>query len=240
MRMDYIKIVNWDKWQSYRKDRGQPPWIKMHRCLMRNPEWISLTDAERGQLVAIWLLAADHDGVIPASPDLIKKICFMTKAPNLKKLEELGFLDANTTPTRRQRDEPKAETDKSREEKIREEGIVRGEERGHKSAVAEGVPSPPANGHRIPLNDGSEYSIEDSDYEEWSQLYPSVDIDQALRDCRGWNLAEKKRRKTRQGIKKHINYWLSKRQDQARASPAIAKTREQRVRELEALRHDSK
>ena len=59
--------MNWDKWQTYRKDRGQPPWIKIHRRLMRNPEWVSLTDAERGQLVSMWLLAADHDGVKLAS-----------------------------------------------------------------------------------------------------------------------------------------------------------------------------
>ena len=73
MKCDYLKIKNWDKWQTYRKDRGQPPWIKIHRSLMRNIEWISLTDAERGQLVAIWLLAADHNGVIPASEEVIKK-----------------------------------------------------------------------------------------------------------------------------------------------------------------------
>jgi hypothetical protein len=91
--MEHIRIRNWDKWQSYRKDRGQPPWIKIHRCVMRNPDWVALTDSERGQVVAIWLLAADHDGVIPASPQLIQKLCFMTKPPNLNKFADLGFLD---------------------------------------------------------------------------------------------------------------------------------------------------
>jgi len=87
---------------------------------MRNVEWVSMTDAERGQLVAIWLLAADHDGVIPASPDIIQKLCFLTDPPNINKFIELDFieskgipLDANTTPTRRQLDPP----DKSRVDK---------------------------------------------------------------------------------------------------------------------------
>lgn len=93
--MEHLQIHNWDKWQTYRKDRGQPPWIKVHRRIMRNPEWVSLTDAERGQLVAIWLLAADHDGVIPASPELIQKLCFMTKPPNLNKFIQLSFLSSN-------------------------------------------------------------------------------------------------------------------------------------------------
>ena len=90
--MEYIEVRNWDRWQSYRKDRGQPPWIKIHRCVMRNPEWVSLSDAERGQLVAIWLLAADRDGVIPASPTVIQKLCFMGKTPDLNKFNDLGII----------------------------------------------------------------------------------------------------------------------------------------------------
>ena len=113
--MEYLNISNWDKWQTYRKDRGQPPWIKIHRRIMRNPKWVMMSDADRGQLVAIWLLAADHDGVIPASPELIKQLCHMKKNPNISKFIELGFIDANVTPGRRQHDEPKAE--KNREEK---------------------------------------------------------------------------------------------------------------------------
>jgi len=110
--MEYLKIKNWDKWQTYRADRGQPPWIKIHRRLMRDPEWVSLSDAERGQLVGMWLLAADRDGVIPASTELIQKLCFMESEPNINKFIELGFVcqnDAKLTPERRQVDQPKAE-----------------------------------------------------------------------------------------------------------------------------------
>jgi len=91
--MDSLKIKNWDKWQTYRRDRGQPPWIKVHRRILRNPEFISMTDAERGQLLVMWLLAADKDGVIPASPDLLQKLCFMTDAPNLNKFTDLQFIE---------------------------------------------------------------------------------------------------------------------------------------------------
>ena len=125
--MEYLKIRNWDKWQTYRKDRGQPPWIKIHRCVMRNPEWVSLSDAERGQLVGMWLLAADHDGVIPASPELIQKLSFMEDIPNINKFIELGFIEDNgvrLTPTRRQDVTPKAEAEKNRieEEPAQESG----------------------------------------------------------------------------------------------------------------------
>ena len=118
-----IRITNWDKWQTYRSDRGQPPWIKVHRSLMRNPEWVTLTDAQRGQLVGMWLLAADQDGVIPASPSMIQKLCYMDSEPDLQVFVSLGFMetDANLTPTRRQRDrtETEEETEKETETEAR-------------------------------------------------------------------------------------------------------------------------
>ena len=114
--MEYLKIKNWDKWQTYRNDRGQPPWIKIHRRIRMNPEWVELSDCERGQLVAIWLLAADKEGAIPASSEMIKKLCFMQNPPDLNKFTDLGFIedgrrrnDAGTTPERLPNDVPKAE-----------------------------------------------------------------------------------------------------------------------------------
>ena len=97
--MEMLNIHDWDEWQSYRKDRGQPPWIKIHREIMRNYKWVSLSDMERGQLVSCWLLAADHNGRIPVCPDLLQKLCFMSDRPNVNKFIELGFFDANVTPT---------------------------------------------------------------------------------------------------------------------------------------------
>ena len=93
MSMDYLKISNWEKWQTYRSDRGQPPWIKIHRRVMRNPEWVSLSDAERGQLLSIWLLAADHDGTIPSDPKVIQRLCIMETIPNINKFTDLGFIE---------------------------------------------------------------------------------------------------------------------------------------------------
>jgi hypothetical protein len=111
--MEYIQITNWDKWQSYRKDRGHPPWIKIHRRVMRNPEWVSLSDGERGQLVAMWLLAADHNGVIPAPAAVVQKLCFMSETPNLHKFHTLGFLASDGC----QDVTPKAEAEENRIEK---------------------------------------------------------------------------------------------------------------------------
>lgn len=123
----YLSVKNWEKWQTYRKDRGQPPWIKVHRCLMRNPEWVSLTDAERGQLVGIWLLAADRNGDVPASPAIIQKLCFMESQPDINKFTDLGFIENGwrrngvvTASGGQPNDQPKAEKRRVDKKEIKE------------------------------------------------------------------------------------------------------------------------
>ena len=65
----------------------------------------------------------------------------------------------------------------------------------------------------LPLNNNSEYKIFNTDVIDWCNLYPSVDIMQELRKMKGWLNANPKRRKTKSGIKRFINNWLSKEQD---------------------------
>ena len=66
---------------------------------------------------------------------------------------------------------------------------------------------------QLTLNDKSQYLVYKTDVDRWSELYPAVDIMQELRKMAGWIEANPKKRKTRAGIKKFINSWLSKVQD---------------------------
>ena len=91
-------VSNWDKWQSFRKDRGAPPWIKVHRNLFTNGEWVTLTDAEKGQLVSIWMLAADKGGHIPDDPRLIQRMAMLDDAPDINRFAALGFLEGASQP----------------------------------------------------------------------------------------------------------------------------------------------
>lgn len=108
-----IRIRNWQKWQSYRSDRGQPPWIKVHRRLAQDPSWVQLTDAQRGQLVCMWILAADRDGELTSDRRLLARMCFLDSEPDLEVFARLGFieLDASVTSPRRQHDRPEAEAE---------------------------------------------------------------------------------------------------------------------------------
>jgi len=122
--MTPLCIRNWDKWQSYRSDRGTPPWIKVHRVLFTNPDWATLTDAEKGQLVSLWIAAADNNGCVPDDSRVLRKICLLDSEPNVDKFISLGFInprerqpDANPTPTRQPDDAPETETETETEKK---------------------------------------------------------------------------------------------------------------------------
>lgn len=67
---------------------------------------------------------------------------------------------------------------------------------------------------RLQLNDKSLFPIFDDDLDKWRDLYPAVNVEQELRNMVGWIDGNPTRRKTKSGIKKFINSWLSKEQDQ--------------------------
>ena len=128
--MKYLHVTNWKKWQTFRKDRGLPNWIKLYRDLLQNPEWAALNDAQRGQLVTIWLLAGSHDGDIPSSPLVLKKLGHMDTEPDIALFQTLGFIevteDGNQVVTERLPDGDHLPAQKRREENRKEEN--RGEE----------------------------------------------------------------------------------------------------------------
>lgn len=82
-------------------------------------------------------------------------------------------------------------------------------------------PPPPVSVISILLNDKTEYPITEADVEGWKDLYPAVDVMQELRKMKGWADANPTKRKTKAGIKRFINAWLSKEQDRYHG-PAVS------------------
>lgn len=78
----------------------------------------------------------------------------------------------------------------------------------------------------ITLNDKSEYPIYQSMIDEWTELYPNVYILQELRKMKGWCDANPTKRKTKRGVLRFINGWLSREQDKPR------KTQQQTTKDL--------
>lgn len=70
----------------------------------------------------------------------------------------------------------------------------------------------------IPLNDGSDFPITEAQVREFTDLYPAVDVVQALRSMRGWCLGNPKNRKTRNGALRFVTRWLQREQDEPRGN----------------------
>lgn len=77
----------------------------------------------------------------------------------------------------------------------------------------EAVSAPPVI--LLPLNDGTEYPVSVEQCQKWAGLYPAVDVIQQLRGMCGWLDANPQKRKTRRGIQRFVNAWLTREQDRA-------------------------
>lgn len=75
-------------------------------------------------------------------------------------------------------------------------------------------PAPNPSGILLPLNDKTSYDVPLDKIAVWKDAYPAVDVEQELKRMAAWLDSNPTRRKTRRGITKFINTWLSREQDE--------------------------
>lgn len=76
----------------------------------------------------------------------------------------------------------------------------------------------------LPLNDKTEHDILQCSIDEWSSLYPAVDVLQELRKMKGWLNSNPSKRKTKKGINRFITNWLGREQDKGGNKPNVNRT----------------
>jgi len=232
--MEYLKIKGWERWQKYRKDRPewQPSWIKLHRRLMRNPEWIGLADHQKGQLVSLWLLAADHGGQIPDSEPYLERVLCFSKKLNLQVFMDLGFIEPRRTTDRQVPDKrgllaAQSRVDKSRldESRLTEPG----------AQTADGSAPDDAVFITFPTNiKEAECPIFRSQVESWRATFPGVAVEQQIREARQWCIDNPTKRKTYGGMTRFIYNWLSRRQNAGGSGAARVKlSPEEHLKQIE-------
>jgi hypothetical protein len=90
--VNFLRVRNWERFQHY---KGRTPkWIRVYVDTLDNPEVSRLTDAQFGQLVRIWLLAARSDNKLPNDPGWIRSRASLSRAPLLSILCQAGQLEA--------------------------------------------------------------------------------------------------------------------------------------------------
>ncbi len=86
----FITIRNFEKFQHYH-DR-KPPWIKLYRDILSDDRLFELTEAERWQLIGLFILASQNDNLIPYKPAWLKKELALSKPISLQKLIDTGWV----------------------------------------------------------------------------------------------------------------------------------------------------
>ena len=72
---------------------------------------------------------------------------------------------------------------------------------------------PEADVEALILNDGSEWRPSEALFAEYVRLYPNVEVKQQFNEMRSWCISNPNHRKTRRGITRFVNGWLSREQD---------------------------
>jgi hypothetical protein len=75
------------------------------------------------------------------------------------------------------------------------------------------------------------FFISEAMAEEFWRAYPAVDIREQLKKIRAWLLCNEKKRKTKRGMLRFVNAWLSKQQDSDFHKPVNGSTRNQTTEE---------
>jgi hypothetical protein len=120
-----LRIKNWSKHQHF-KDRT-PPWIKLYRDILDDPDWHELDGDTAKVLISLWLIASEdetHSGLLPCS----RKLAFRLRIKESQLKQYITKLshwllqdDINVISDGYQVDAPEREreTEKSRETKPR-------------------------------------------------------------------------------------------------------------------------
>ena len=72
------------------------------------------------------------------------------------------------------------------------------------------------------LKSGEEYEVSEADVIEWQRSYKSIDVCAELDRMRQWCDANPAKRKTSRGIKRFINAWLSRANDNIQSGRSTA------------------
>lgn len=73
--------------------------------------------------------------------------------------------------------------------------------------------APDPSGILLPLNDKTFYDVPLGKITLWKDTYPAVDIEQEIRKMIAWLDSNPTKRKTKRGVERFINSWLSREQD---------------------------
>lgn len=119
----YFRITNWDKFQHYKQ--RNPPWIRLHRTLLRDHKFGLLSETEQWTLVRLWLLASETGNAMAMDDKWVRKAISSSRPVPFEKYAAMGFIetwceqDASAVlAERKQSAEPEADSSEAEQKNI--------------------------------------------------------------------------------------------------------------------------
>lgn len=91
MEARYFRIKNWERFQHYKQ--RNPPWIRLHRTLLRDHTFSQLAESEQWMLVRLWLLASESDNHMAFDEKWVRRAINSSRRVPLEKYVNMGFLE---------------------------------------------------------------------------------------------------------------------------------------------------
>jgi hypothetical protein len=92
----WIVIPNWDRFQHY-KNRD-PLWIKLHRSLASDPDWMGLSGHDRAVLVGLWMEYASSNRRIRLDTSSISsRLTLRVTKASLERLQNAGLIEVSAS-----------------------------------------------------------------------------------------------------------------------------------------------
>lgn len=210
----YLSIKNWDKRQPGRK--GKSEWIKDYTDKDTHEDYEKLTFFQRYVLDGCRRVRGGRGKNVPNNALHIARSLHAkaTDRPHIAHAidtliahglliltnQEVDSLDIDKEIDKKREDiKPKPENPKPPPQKPQ---TIRPETSSGLKAVM-----------LLPLNSGGEFAITEKDFELWKKTYPAVNVLQELQKMAAWLDCNPTRKKTRGGVKRFVNSWLSRAQD---------------------------
>ena len=182
--------------------------------IQRDTKWFSI-DTVRVALnlyKALGLVYQDHDGVLSLSnyENLVGSETDYAEKNRRMRAQQQTLPGHNVSADVSVNVSENVSTDIEIENRDRDKEIENREKESTDTGAEKTSDIPP-----LLLEDGAEYAVTDDYVARMQPLFPDVDVRKELRRMSAWCLNNPSRRKTRRGITRFINSWLSSEQERA-------------------------
>lgn len=217
----YLAVKNWERYQP--KDTKNLPWIRDYKDKDWDADFSQLTVMQRYMLDAICRLRGRHGRNLPNDPLWIVRATSVLPRERhnataaIQQLVNSGFLSITN-----EQDSPLGEV---RIGKEREDIKTKAEPQKPIEQKTQTIRPETSSGLKavmlLPLNSGEEFAVTEEDFQVWKKAYQAVNVLQELQKMVAWLHSNPTRKKTRSGVKKFVNSWLSRAQDNPKGAAML-------------------